>query len=381
MSGKAVLIAALSGRALAAAARRAGYIPFVVDAFGDADTQALAAANRVIPGALRRGFTAKTLLPALDELAEEALCEGHVPVGLILGTGFEDRPKLIETLSRTQQLLGCTAQTVFACKDPGGFFNLLLDQGIPFPATTLERPEDGKGWLSKRIGGSGGRHVRRLSQTQAGRRMRYYQREGDGTIVSATALASHHGTAFAFAQPWCSPTDTEPFRHGGIVGIDTLDADLEARLIDTGKSLVEKLALIGLVSFDFLVAPDDEAFLIEINPRPGASLDIFDDDQGTLFAAHVAACTGRDGVSLLKAKWAPKPRATAYLYADAGALTFDLPKVPEWVADRPQPGTAIAAGAPIATVIAEGQDAAEAADICRDRLARLGAVLYASSGE
>ncbi|MGA6998581.1 MAG: tetrahydromethanopterin C1 transfer protein, partial [Pseudolabrys sp.] len=35
---KPVLIAAASGRALAAGARRAGYVPLVVDGFGDQDT-------------------------------------------------------------------------------------------------------------------------------------------------------------------------------------------------------------------------------------------------------------------------------------------------------------------------------------------------------
>ena len=35
---RTVLIAAISGRALAASARRGGYVPLVADFFGDADT-------------------------------------------------------------------------------------------------------------------------------------------------------------------------------------------------------------------------------------------------------------------------------------------------------------------------------------------------------
>ena len=377
MSGQAILIAALSGRALATAAKRAGYLPYVVDGFGDADLAEIAAAHRVVPKALSRGFTAKSLIPLLEDVAEEALIEGHIPMGLVLGAGFEDRPNLVLNVARTQQLLGCTGETIFACKDPGRFFNLLADKGIPHPGTTLERPNAPEGWLSKRIGGSGGRHIRRLAETQAGRRLRYFQKALEGTVVSATALTSPRGAAFAFAQPWCSPTEKEPFRYGGIVGIDDLDADLEARLVDTCRSLIDPLALVGLVSFDFLVAPDGEIFLLEINPRPGAALDIFEDDAGTLFASHVAACTGRDGIGLLQAKWSPKPRAAGYLYADAGPINIALDSWPEWVCDRPATGSTVAAGAPVATVTAEGASAAEAADICRDRLARLGAVLYA----
>ena len=50
--GQSVLIAAFSGRTLAQSARRAGYEPLVVDAFGDLDTREAAADLRVIDGAM-----------------------------------------------------------------------------------------------------------------------------------------------------------------------------------------------------------------------------------------------------------------------------------------------------------------------------------------
>ena len=37
----------------------------------------------------------------------------------------------------------------------------------------------------------------------------------------------------------------------------------------------------------------DAVWLIEVNPRPGATLDVFESDEGALFARHVAACEGR----------------------------------------------------------------------------------------
>ena len=51
------------------------------------------------------------------------------------------------------------------------------------------------------------------------------------------------------------------------------------------------MPLAGLNSVDFLVA-DDAVWLLEINPRPGATLDIFEPDGGSLFALHVQACGG-----------------------------------------------------------------------------------------
>src|SRR5260370_18189634 len=86
LSGQFVLIAALSGRALAAAARRAGYQPLVADLFGDVDTQAIAAASVRVPGNLPAGPARKPLLDALDRLAD-----GRAPVGLVYGVASHRR--------------------------------------------------------------------------------------------------------------------------------------------------------------------------------------------------------------------------------------------------------------------------------------------------
>ncbi len=65
-----LLIAAVSGRSLAQAARRAGFTPLVADFFADADTQEAAHACRKLPGGIKRGFRWQTLYPALKALAE-----------------------------------------------------------------------------------------------------------------------------------------------------------------------------------------------------------------------------------------------------------------------------------------------------------------------
>ena len=63
-----MLIAAVSGRALAAAARRAGYVPLVADFFADDDTRHIAHACRKLD-TLKRGFKWKALGSALEALA------------------------------------------------------------------------------------------------------------------------------------------------------------------------------------------------------------------------------------------------------------------------------------------------------------------------
>jgi len=78
LTGSSVLIAALTGRSLAQSAQRAGFAPLVVDAFGDEDARASAAAFTQLAEVTRVGFRARPLLAALAEVAEKA---PSAPVG------------------------------------------------------------------------------------------------------------------------------------------------------------------------------------------------------------------------------------------------------------------------------------------------------------
>ncbi len=372
MTERSVLIASYSGRALAASARRAGYVPLVVDAYGDTDTRAAVAAIRCLPDAVVHGFRATPLLAALAEIES---ANDDEPIGLMLGAGFEDTPGLIETLAQHYTLLGCSPQTVRRCSEPKDLFGLLAHLGVPHPETSLTPPADGTGWLSKLAGGSGGTHIARCTRHPTAMPHRYFQRAVRGEAISALGITSDKGTAFAFSRQWVSPAPRRPFRYGGAVGNIEIDCELEARLVDTMLALCEALKLVGLVSFDFVVDAG-EPLLVDVNPRPGATLDVLDDTSGTLFKAHLVAAAGEDPIDVLQDGWAPATVAAAYLYADHGPLTVPPIAWPEWSADRPAPGTVIDHHAPLATVIAEAAtpDAAEA--LCRERLSALEQMLY-----
>src|SRR4026208_811968 len=81
---RSLLIVAISGRQLAASARRAGLTPLVADFFADADTQELAHACYKLPGDIGRGMTWRSLSPTLFSVADAApppllrarLCDG-----------------------------------------------------------------------------------------------------------------------------------------------------------------------------------------------------------------------------------------------------------------------------------------------------------------
>ncbi len=373
MTGESILIAGYSGRALAQSARRAGYVPLVVDCFGDEDLKIAAGASRVLPGALQSGFHSKPLLNALDALIAEA---SSPPVGLVIGAGFEDNADLVELLDRRYRVLGCPSQSVRKSKDARYLFKTLDRLGIRYPETRFEAPTSTPGWLVKRAGGSGGLHVCPADRARPPTRNTYWQRSVEGDLLSMLGLASPTGPAFAFSRQWIAPSKGHPFRYGGAVQGFAVEEDLEARIIDIALALSDELGLSGLVSFDIIVV-SGEPLLIDVNPRPGATLDIFDDARGTLFSAHLAAAAGQSAADVLQRYWQPPPaKAAAYLYADAGRLEIGEVAWPEWVNDRPLPGSRLLRHQPVATVTAVGKTADEAERLCRERLGALEKMLY-----
>jgi predicted ATP-grasp superfamily ATP-dependent carboligase len=368
--GEAVLIAAFSGRALAQSARRAGYEPLVVDAFGDQDTREAAADVRGVEGAVRTGFRTKPVLAALDALASTA---PSPPAGLVLGSGFEDKPKLIAALARRFRLLGPPPETIAACKDPAHFFPTLDKLHVPHPLTQRSPPENPKGWLTKRIGGSGGRHIRVCSAKSKARPRRYFQERIEGERLSVGGLFGPRSISLTITRQWTAPSPELPFRFGGAVSGALVDITIGERMLKDAEAVSAALGLVGMASFDFIIA-EGTPLLLEVNPRPGASLDVLDDDKGSLFCAHVEACLGTTtspGVPR-----ATSARAMAILHADRGPLTLGETPWPAWSADRGAPGTFVPRGAPLASVFADAPTADAAEALARSRLADLEEVLY-----
>ncbi len=370
MAGDTVLIAAFSGRALAQSARRAGYVPLVADAFGDLDTRAAASHVAVVEDAFATGFRTKPLVAALDALVSHA---PYPPIGLVLGSGFEDKPRLVELIANRYCLLGCSVEALRACKDPRVFFPVLDELGVKHPETRMSPPANPDGWLSKRIGGSGGRHIRTCTAATRGGHRRYFQRRVEGDRISFSAIVAD-GIAMDTTRQWCAPTPAQPFRYGGAVSLTHGDTAAERQMLDAVDQLSRAFQLKGLVSFDFVV-DGATPYLLEINPRPGASLDCVDTSEGSRFHAHIAAC--RNGkLDQWGGTVTDGAKAAAILHADRGALTLGEVDWPAWAADRGAPGTHVPLCAPLATVFAEAGTADAAVALAHQRLAALSDLIY-----
>ena len=358
-----MLIAAASGRALAASARRGGYAPMVADFFGDQDTVAAADAHVRLSEGLTRGMRSDGVLDALERLA--AL---RAPAGIVCGSGFEDRPELLIEIARRWRLFGNGPDVVARAKDPLAFSQLCRDCDIPHPDTSLDRPANPSGWLRKRRGGAGGRHIRAAARCDAAGGRFYYQRRVEGRPVSALVLADgRRVVVLGFSLQWSSPAPGQPFRYGGAVQPAALARAAEDAMLEAVQRIVPTMSLVGLNSADFLVSRRGIR-LLEINPRPGATLDIFEPNDDSIFAMHIAAC---EGILPTRAPRFEQAKSSAIVYAERDVAAFPALDWPAWTADRPVVGTSVAKGDPLCTVFACAAGAASARALAQRRAAMI----------
>lgn len=355
----AILILALCGRPLAQAARRVDADVIVADLFGDADTRSLAPWYR-LPGDLGQGIQGDALLAwvrALDERLD----------GIVYGAGFETDPPLLGRLAQIAPLLGNTAETVAAVKDPHRFAALLRDLALPHPEIARS-PRPGHQWLRKRRGGSGGTHIDVASSASPADAAHYFQAMTPGHPISALFVGNGTGArVLGISAQWPAPTAMQPFRYGGCAGPVRLVPDLARAIQRACGAITAAAGLVGLNSLDMLL-DRDRFSILEVNPRPGATLDLFDDREGpSLWDCHLRGVRGE----LPPPAPAPRARAALVVYAD---LPRYVPASFEWgvgIADVPVPNSRISEGMPVCTVKVAGADAETARAAAEQRAAAL----------
>ncbi|WP_088281235.1 ATP-grasp domain-containing protein [Ideonella sp. A 288] len=290
-----LVVAAVSARVLAEQARDDGFEVVALDLFGDVDTRSSCAQWLPIgrPGSLH--IDADATLAALDSLARAGGA-----IGWIAGSGFEGQPELLQRGDAVLPLIGTAPEAVRRVRDPRQFFGMLDAEGIGHPEVSWSAPADGQGWLIKDAAGCGGWHIRRAaaageaSAPVAPDKGHYLQREMPGRSMSATFIAN--GTdacVLGFNELIVQRMGDRPHVYGGVVGPVPLPDGVAHRIEQAVRRIASVFGLRGLGSLDFLLDGDDFAVL-EVNPRPPASMDLYGRQQGTPspgpIAAHLRAC-------------------------------------------------------------------------------------------
>jgi predicted ATP-grasp superfamily ATP-dependent carboligase len=358
------VIAAASARPFVRAAAAAGYDIIAADVFSDEDTR-------------RDAFQAIQLGYGDGGFLEEDIVEKLIPrlhheglLGFAYGSGFETQPDLLDEIAQICPLLGNSPDVVARIKSPQHFFGQLAALGIPFPETQVTLPQPLAGWLAKRVGGSGGTHV--VAAQSAGPDT-YFQKRCAGRPVCLLFLAN---TEDVLPVGWhaqiLAPTLQMPYRYGGAFSQVELDPVVRTAMLDAARTLTQAFGLRGLNSLDCLV--DGQSWwVLEVNPRLSASFGLYDTPTrgARLFQAHLDACGG-----VLNLQLPPEPAQAHLIYYAVNSVTIPSGFVwPEWVADVPLEETHISAGEPVCTVMASGENEAEAVTQARQRVEQLNDIL------
>ncbi len=365
----ALLIVASSGRALAASAARRGLPVVVLDLYNDLDTRGLSLASRAVAGRSGR-FDSRRLLAAAAELCPVQRC-----AGLICGSGFEARTGLLKKLAEGRTLFGNRPDTVALVKDPARFFALLDRLRIAHPAVTLEPPRDPDGWLVKRAGAAGGSHVRHAGKRHRARAHRYFQRLSSGRVLSvlfaadgARARVIGFNEQWTAGVPWCAP-----YCYGGAVTCTDLPQGIATTIAQALDRLVAATGLVGVNGLDFIL-DGDRLFVLEVNPRPTATIDLYDADvEAGVVALHLRACRG----DLPAAPALSRTRAHAIVYAATALRVPASVSWPSWCTDLPEAGSLIPVGAPVCSVHCEAGTARQARRLLQARREQIEASLWA----
>lgn len=379
-----------SVRGVAQSAARAGWRVQAIDLFGDADLRASAAA---FIAATESGARYPDELPRLVR---------RLPPSPWCYTGaLENHPDVVARIAADRPLAGCPAATLRVVRDPAYLGPVVRAAGLCFPEThdtPSGLPTDGR-FLMKPRASAGGRSIATWRGAITGRAttgLVWQRRVTGGAWSAAYVCAAGEARLWGLSRQlvgrrWCG---AGPFTYCGSVStpLALCTATHRRQLERLGRALAGAFGLVGLVGVDLVVDPHGGIHVIEVNPRPTASMELVERSTGRSVAAtHLAACghgpppaDGRPAAAI----W-----AKAVLFA-ARRTDLDAPRLvtlsaaaADWtasdgwpaLADIPRAGTRVDAGRPLLTLFARADEAQMALHTLRRRAAVITTLL--SAGE
>ena len=197
-------------------------------------------------------------------------------------------PDLLEQGAQVLPLIGTQAAAVRHVREPATFFGFLDAERIAHPQVSAVPPADPGGWLLKSALGTGGWHIRYAAPAGEASvpEHHYFQRHAPGLPMSATFVANgRDACVLGFNALIVRSLIGRPFVYCGAIGPVPLPERAAAEVTRAVRLLAAEFALRGACSLDF-VLDGDEISLLEVNPRPSASMACYEG----VMAAHLRAC-------------------------------------------------------------------------------------------
>ena len=270
-------------------------------------------------------------------------------------------------------LIGNLPEVVAAVKSPFSFFTALQNHNIQHPAVFWEATDNPADTLIKTVGGCGGSHIQNAGLAGLNAAS-YLQQKIEGDAVSLLFIANTHRIVpVGFNLQWLSSAPDTPYRYGGAAANAALSFSVKAQLVHAAEKITQAFGLLGLNSLDAIVKRGEngeQVFVLEINPRLSATLDLYTHVTHDLFERHVQACLSQ---TLFEQQGTVMPvsRAQAVVYADEDVCYKGDFKWPHWVQDMPslsEQSVKNSGGEPVCTVTADAETAQAAKVLAQARV-------------
>ncbi len=334
--------------------------------------------------------------------------------------GLENYPDLVDRLATLHLLWGNRGEALRCARDPGLLQQILARADSPFPAFHLS-PSDlasNQKWLVKSTTSAGGLGVADWvagsinnwpnnwpngwqsetpfdkdapfeSDPFENKAPLYYQQRIEGRAISAAYLTAEGDSVLLgvteqlIGRAW---TRASAYQYAGSVGPLSLPPSTEEKIRLVGNLLAKELGLVGLLGVDFVVDRHEVPWLVDVNPRYTASMEIVEQMQAItkqmsteqavgyrMLRLHQAACTGGQ-----LPKPPPRPQGSyygkAYLFAHREVTVGEISSHNR--ADLPAAGTTFAPHSPIATVFAKASTWEQVEPLLQQRAEQLEREIY-----
>lgn len=378
-----ILIVGGSVRFLAASCRRAGWAVYAADRFGDADLLAVAHAYQPLPADLAEACVPFPDLPAMP---------------FLFTGGLENSPAFLSRLAAACPTAAASPGSVLAVRDFANLASAAAVMGLTTPEThtsPTSLPTDGS-YLVKPLASVGGLGISRWHGGPAPATPSLWQRHHTGVPHGVSVLLrdqhppellgvcrSLHNHAATSAPGWA---------YAGSVSVAT--PAWSGLVIRLAERLGTCHGLRGAIGIDCLVTPSGEVVVLEVNPRPTASMELFERTAGLCIASrHLDALAFPSPLTTPCQASGHAVSGKAILYSDRAftvtsafhaaftnlaehwAPSPDLPPL----ADLPRINTHVESGSPILTVFADSDSEDAVETLLTERLAALRTICRAAA--
>ncbi len=324
---------------LAQFAKKSGYSPVVIDCFSDTDTQAL------VQECIKVDSLALEFLRPAVLFLQNKYQLSHV----VYGSGLECHMDSLAFLQKQLCILGNELDTFTAIQNKEAFFLNLERFGILHPEISFHSPAFTNGWLIKPMQGEGGLGIKKAREGVEKLDTFYYQRYIVGTPMSVLFIANgFQANIYGFQKLWVTAVGDNEFIFSGLINQLEINNELKNQIGQWITVLVKEFSLKGINSLDFILN-NDGCFVLELNARPSASMQLYQND---LFSEHIN--------SVLSATIEPTSTADSFhgfkiIFAETDIVIDENIRWPFEVTDIPEAGSIIYTGLPICSIIARGK--------------------------